>query len=136
MIFDKFITSVNQAWQGADYATLGACYHPDAVLLPPDLGPVITGRDAIVDTYREFDTSVDLLDFQVRNITTHNYGTTAVVHMDFAVDYRFKGQPGEQTSRAFSDEGQEIYVINAEGPEPLIVWRQQIVTASVPRNSS
>ena len=49
-----FIAELNDCWQRGDVEALTHCYHPDVVLLPPDLGPPIRGRDAVVASYRDF----------------------------------------------------------------------------------
>ena len=50
----RFVLALNDCWQAADLSALEGFYHPDVVLLPPDLGQPICGREAVVASYGEF----------------------------------------------------------------------------------
>ena len=121
----RFVARLNSAWQTAQWEALAAMYHIDAVLIPPDLEPVISGRDAILATYQEFADRATLLHFDTLGIRAHAFDRTTIVHTDFQVDYSVDGDRAK-------DDGQEIYVLqpsqNAAGW--VIVWRQQIVRFS------
>ena len=49
-----FLLALNDCWQRGDLEALESFYHPDVVLLPPDLGQPICGREAVVASYLEF----------------------------------------------------------------------------------
>ena len=117
------ITRLNQAWQAGDMTTVGASYHPDAVLLPPDLGPVIRGRDAIVDTYAEFNRSAVFRYFEVNNAEVFDFNSSQAVHLKFTLAYELEGTTLE-------DEGLDIYFISPYAGGLTVVWRQQVVLAS------
>ncbi len=108
---------LNEAWQHADWAAVTRCYHPDVILLPPDAGTPIVGRDAVLQTYREFVEMTELHAFEIQDTSAFTFGTTAIVHMAFEVDYTLEGLRSREA-------GLDVYTIVAQ-PEPLIVWRNQ-----------
>lgn len=117
------ITTLNQAWQAGDMATVSTTYHPDAVLLPPDLGPVIRGRDAIVETYAEFNNAANLRHFEVTDTQIFDFESSHAVHLKFTLAYEFEGT-------ILEDEGLDIYLTSPYAGRLTVVWRQQVVLAS------
>lgn len=117
------ITTLNQAWQAGDMGTVSATYHPQAVLLPPDLGPVIRGRDAIVDTYTDFNANAVLRHFEVTDTEVFDFESSHAVHLKFTLAYEFDGATLE-------DEGLDIYLTSPYAGGLTVVWRQQVVLAS------
>ncbi len=117
------ITGLNQAWPAGDLATISTSYHPDAVLLPPDLGPVIRGREAIVDTYAEFNNAAVLRHFDITDTQVFDFESSHAVHLKFTLAYEFDGA-------ALEDQGLDIYITSPYANGLVVVWRQQVVLAS------
>jgi hypothetical protein len=139
----QFLMALNRCWTSGDHEALAAFYHPDVVLLPPDLGAPIRGRDAVVASYREFADSARLLDFQVTDLDLHSFSAASaaddglraadpaaradhlvhMAHMRFDVTYELAGS-------RYQEQGLEIYTV-LEGAGGLeIVWRAQLVLDS------
>lgn len=114
---DAFVRGLNDAWRSGDWARLGDCYHERAVLLPPDAGAPIVGREAILATYREFAALAQLNDFSIPALDVFSFGDTHMAHMRFTVDYVYDE---DHTI----DSGLEIYAI-VTTERPRVVWRQQ-----------
>ena len=125
----KFLDALNATWQHGDPDALAAFYHPDTVMLPPDLETPIVGRDAVVASYRDFSASATLLDFSVTRYETFSFASrpgTPVVHMAhmyFDVRYELQGATHSET-------GLEIYSLLDSGESLQIVWRCQTVLDS------
>lgn len=117
------ITTLNQAWPAGDMATVSISYHPDAILLPPDLGPVIRGRDAIVETYASFNTLAELRQFEVTDTEVFDFHSSQAVHVKFTLAYKL-----DDTN--LEDQGLDVYLISPYAAGLSIVWRQQVVLAS------
>lgn len=116
--------ALNDAWQSGELDRLGDFYHAEAVLLPPDAGDPIVGRDAIVASYRDFDEAAVLLHFAVTELLTYGFDRTHLVHMRFDVRYELEGSRYEES-------GLEIYsLIEQEDGRFVIVWRGQSVLDS------
>jgi len=113
-----FIERLNQAWQAGRYDELPAYYHPEVVLLPPDAGAAIRGREAVVASYADFGAAAQLESFEATDIDVFAFESTCSVHMRFAVRYVYDG-------RRFEDEGVELYTVQTSGARPEIVWRCQ-----------
>ena len=114
---EAFVRALNAAWQRKDWAHLGDCYHDDAVLLPPDAGTPIVGREAILATYKEFAAAATLKQFTIPALDVFDFGSTHMVHMRFTVEYVYEG---DHTI----DSGLEVYAI-VTSDRPRVIWRQQ-----------
>jgi len=119
----QVISNLNQAWQANDLAKVSACFHPDAVLLPPDLGPAIQGQAAITEAYATFNNSAKLLSFSETQWQTFTFESSHAVHLHFSLAYELDGQ-------RLQDDGLDIYLLELCAQELVVVWRQQIVSAS------
>lgn len=126
---EKFLDALNDAWQRNDTAALAAFYHPDTVMLPPDLETPILGRDSVVASYRDFSESATLLEFAVTRYETFGFASSAgtpvlqMAHMYFDVRYELQGA-------THSESGLEIYSLLDSGDTLQIVWRCQTVLDS------
>lgn len=117
---ETLVRECNDAWQAQDWTALADCYHPAAILLPPDAGDPISGRDDIVATYQEFMEVAIIDDFQITELTSYDFPSTHLVHMRFVVEYQLDGQ-------TLKDIGLEVYAIDL-AESAAIVWRSQSIT--------
>jgi ketosteroid isomerase-like protein len=124
----EFVLALNACWQAGDLKALGGFYHPDVVLLPPDLGQPICGRDAVVASYLEFLQAARLDHFEVLELNVFPFdsatgGRTFMAHLTFAVTYTLDGE-------TYVEKGLEAYTL-AENEDGLqILWRHQSVLDS------
>ena len=122
-----FVTALNESWQQGDMDALNVCYHPDVVLLPPDLGTPIRGREAVVGSYRDFLDAARLERFEPIELDVFSFpagaGGTHMVHLTFEVDYTLDGD-------RYLEKGLEVYAILETGSGLQIIWRQQSVLDS------
>ena len=115
-----FLERLNAAWLQPDYPALAICYHPDVVLLPPDAGEPIVGRDAVLDSYREFHAAGTVESFQPDPAALYPFPGGATCHMGFGIEYRLG-------NAHFSERGLEVYTLvpDERGDDCQIVWRAQ-----------
>ncbi len=123
-----FLLNLNDCWQRGDLDALTGYYHPDVVLLPPDLGEPISGRDAVVASYLEFLQAASLehfevLDLQIFPFTTATGHSTVVAHLTFSVIYTLAGE-------TFVEKGLEVYTLSEDDEDLRILWRHQSVLDS------
>ena len=123
-----FLIDLNQCWQRGDLAAIADYYHPDVVLLPPDLGEPILGRDAVVDSYRDFLEAATLKNFEITSLEIFPFETggnsaTFVAHLAFDVAYSLDED-------VFIEKGLEVYTISEQDGEMKILWRHQAVLDS------
>lgn len=138
---EQFLQHLNDAWLSRDYATLGQLYHPDVVLLPPDAGSPLLGREAVLATYEDFHAACYVKRFTVTEQSSWPFSApqasgaaiTTMVHMRFAIDYRFsQSAPSGDTNTApetmlQTEQGMDVYTLTQISPEhaPTIIWRAQ-----------
>lgn len=123
-----FLIRLNACWQTGDLQALADFYHPDVVLLPPDLGQPIRGREAVVASYLEFLQAATLDHFEVLELDVFPYPAGPalaiyVAHMTFAVTYTLDGE-------TYVEKGLEAYTLSEEEEELKILWRHQSVLDS------
>ncbi len=114
---ERLIRSLNDAWLANDFDAILACYHPSVILLPPDAGDPIVGREAVVASYRAFSKQAKLTSFEVAELLSYEIDDLCAVHMRFDVKYRLDDAD-------FEESGMEVYWLDAA---PSIIWRHQMV---------
>jgi|GEM_PF-1909664 len=143
---EQFLTTLNDAWLGQDYVTLAGLYDSDVVLLPPDAGAPIVGRDAVIESYQDFHAACRVDDFKITSAEHFEFaqnsrsfsaspaasdgfsdagaiGATIMAHMRFRISYQLLQQNGDPLAQ--SEQGLEVYTL-IEQPEGMrIVWRAQ-----------
>jgi ketosteroid isomerase-like protein len=123
-----FLIHLNACWQTGDLQALEGFYHPEVVLLPPDLGPPIRGREAVVASYLEFLQAATLDHFEVLDLDVFPFPAgpelaTYVAHLTFAVTYTLDGE-------TYVEKGLEAYTLSEEAGRLKILWRHQSVLDS------
>jgi ketosteroid isomerase-like protein len=123
---EVLVRRLNDAWQQGDWETVTACLHPDVAMLLPDGHETLRGREAMLGSYREFVEVATLHGLQIEDIEVFAFGTTAICHMQFTIDYAIDDER-EQAS------GVEVYAI---APDPqgqsCVIWRTQQLSGEVP----
>ena len=124
----EFVLALNRCWQEGDLKALEQFYHPDVVLLPPDLGEPICGREAVVASYLEFLQAATLehfevLDLQVFPFSLSDGSSTCMAHLTFTVTYTLDGE-------AYVEKGLEAYTLGEDADGMKILWRHQSVLDS------
>ena len=125
---EAFVRALNDCWQGGDLSALEGFYHPDVVLLPPDLGQPIRGREAVVASYLEFLQAASLDHFEVLELAVFPFeapagSQTFMAHLTFAVSYTLDGE-------TYVEKGLEVYTIARQDGGLKILWRHQSVLDS------
>lgn len=124
----EFVLGLNDCWQRGDLEALSAYYHPDVVLLPPDLGQPICGREAVVASYLEFLQAASLDHFEVLELEVFPFvarggNNTAIAHLTFTVTYTLDGE-------VYVEKGLEAYTLSEDDDGLKILWRHQSVLDS------
>lgn len=124
----EFVLALNACWQTGDLEALTGFYHPDVVLLPPDLGVPICGREAVVASYLEFLQAASLASFEVLELevfpfTASTGSHTFMAHLTFAVTYTLDNE-------TYVEKGLEAYALGEDEDGLKILWRHQSVLDS------
>lgn len=117
------IDALNEAWQAGRFDDLGQYFHQDARLVAPGFGSQVSGRDAIVGTYRDFAASATIDSFHLEVPTIQQWGDTAVATTVFSMTYTFGGG-------TYTESGHDILVLARHDGEWVVVWRTVIAVES------
>lgn len=123
----QFLTDLHARWPTASEAELAAFYHPEVVLLPPDMGRPICGRGAVVASYREFVDAAELLSFDITELLVFPFSsdasTTHMAHLQFRIEYLLDAE-------RYVERGLEVYALLEQAGQLQIIWRSQTVLDS------
>jgi hypothetical protein len=109
---------INDAWVRGRPAEMSDLLHESFVILPPGAPEPVRGREAAVDSYRDFLVQATVVRFEERPLSIDIFGAAAVVTYDFELTY---GLGGKWTT----DRGREVWVFAREGGAWTAVWRTQ-----------
>ncbi|MFK7912522.1 MAG: nuclear transport factor 2 family protein [Pseudomonadales bacterium] len=120
------VQALQVAWQQEDWDAVSALFHPDAMLLPPDMGPIIHSRGDIVASYQEFMAQAQMHAFAMTDCQVQPFAQSCMVQCAFDIEFSL----GSQRE---SDRLQEIYLLEQRDRSALqIVWRQQLLDPGTP----
>ena len=118
-VISQLIRDLNQTWLQGRFDDLHRYYVEDVVMIPPGLQGEVVGRDAMVDSYRQFAQQATVHQFREDRIDVHTFESTAIVTLHFHVKYDCGGDVQEEN-------GAEILVLLCRDNEWRIAWRTQI----------
>lgn len=116
------IQDMNAAWLEGRLDGLGQYFADNAVIAPPGGQNRVVGRDAVVDSFRQYNEQATTHAFEQRDLQIDTMGSTAVARLYFRVRYEYDGSIHEEN-------GQDILVLTRSGGEWRIVWRTQLAEA-------
>jgi uncharacterized protein (TIGR02246 family) len=117
------IDALNDAWQAGRFDDLGGYFHEDARLVAPGFASQVSGRDAIVGTYRDFAASARIDEFRLDPANIERWGDTAVATSVFNMTYTFSGA-------TYTESGHDILVLARHDGEWIVVWRTVVAVES------
>jgi ketosteroid isomerase-like protein len=112
----EVLTAVNRAWCAGRIEELRSFFHPDAVIVGPDLTPVGRGRDACVESYAEFLAAATVHEFDETQVRVDDYGNAAVVSYDYRIRYELKDM-------TYDERGREVILLVRQDETWQVAWR-------------
>jgi ketosteroid isomerase-like protein len=110
------VHAINEHWRARRYDEIGRHLADDVVLAVPHSEMRITGRDAYVDTYRDYDANAVTLDFQTATPLIDVIGDTAIARCPYRVHYQLAGAE-------YRESGEDLLVFARRDGRWLVVWR-------------
>lgn len=113
------VREINEHWQAGRYDRIGALLAEGAVIAPPGFDGRVRGRDAYVQSYRDYDQAATTLEFSMGEPQVDVVGDVAVAVTPFDVVYELDGT-------RHHEKGQNILVFSRRQGEWAVVWRTDV----------
>jgi len=112
----NIIRRINELWLKKRYDEIGELLSEYVVIAPPGFEGRIHGREAYVQSYREYDQSATTREFSSDEPEIDIIGDTAVAVCPFFVVYEFEG-------KTYQENGRDMLVFSRFAGEWRVVWR-------------
>jgi ketosteroid isomerase-like protein len=110
------IRDINDHWRAKRYERIGELLADDVVMAAPGFGHRIFGRDAYVQSYRDYDATATTLEFSAGEPQIDVADNMAVAVCPFDVTYELAG-------KRYHERGHDILALSRSGGEWKVVWR-------------
>lgn len=119
----QLMDAINAAWFEQQYDQFVRLFHQDIVFNSPDFSRQIKGREACVQSYRDFMRLATIDFFQTQSPQIDLAETTAVVKVPFEMHYNIN-------EKNFREKGMDIFVCTVSQDRWVAVWRYMVQTES------
>ena len=110
------VRRINSLWRSKQYDEIGGLLSEDAVIAPPGFDGRIRGREAFVQSYRDFDLAAKTLEFTPGDPEIDVAGNVAVAACPFFIAYEVEGA-------TYRENGHDMLVLSKSSGQWLVVWR-------------
>jgi uncharacterized protein (TIGR02246 family) len=114
------IHDLNQAWWKEDFDKLASYFHPEVVFTSPDFKAEIKGRDACLQTYKEYTEQAQTHGLDIMDERIQLQGDVAVVSYHYVIDF-------ETAEKRYQESGRDIMVFKKEDNQWLVIWRGMVI---------
>lgn len=116
MTVQETVEALNRAWLEERYDELATYFHPFAVVVASNFSARLEGREACIQTYREFGAAATVLEYVPERPQVNHWGSTAVAVCPFFIVY-------ELNNKTYREKGVDLLVLTNEEGSWQIVWR-------------
>lgn len=116
------VREINRAWSEGRADDLTEFFREDMVMAPLGLDMRLVGREACIDSYRDFCSKATVHELLETAPAVDVFGDTAVAAYSWQVSYELNGE-------SFEDTGQEVFVFLREEGKWWAVWRTIVPSA-------
>jgi hypothetical protein len=110
------IERINRAWQTGHTDQLRDLFHHEMVIVGPCFQPLCRGREACVESYREFVANATVHEYCASDLKIETWGSTAVGTYAWSMTYEKVGERSRET-------GTDQFVFGQEEERWLALWR-------------
>jgi uncharacterized protein (TIGR02246 family) len=110
------VRRLNATWLNGNVDDLVEFFEPDVVLVAPGFVQRVAGRDALIDSYRNFLDQATLHHFELFEPSIHVFGGTAVATCPYETEYSVGGQ-------RWKGDGHDVLVLLEKEGTWRVVWR-------------
>lgn len=115
-IIRGIVQAIEAHWRAQEYERIGDLVAEDVVIAPPGSDERLRGREAYVQSFRDYDQWATTLEFSSAEPQIDVVGEVAVAVSAFRVVYEHQGA----THR---EKGNDILVLERQAGRWLVVWR-------------
>ena len=112
----RVVERINGLWLSKQYEAIGELLDEDVVIAPPGLSGRIRGREAYVQSYRDYDKEATTHQFSPSEPEIDIVGETAIAKNPFFVMYEIRG-------KVYRESGYDLLVLSRSTGEWRVVWR-------------
>lgn len=112
----QIVHAINGAWRSKQYDAIASYLAPEVVIAPPGSTDRVRGREAYVQSYREYDQQAETLEFSASEVHVDLLGDFAVASTPFNITYRLQ-------DNICRDQGLELLVFHREAGNWCVAWR-------------
>ncbi len=110
------VQEINERWLSKRYDEIGELLSKHAVIAPPGFDGRIRGREAYVQSYREYDQAATTLEFLSGELEIDIVEDVAIAVCPFFVAYELNGEE-------FRENGRDLLVLSRSTGEWRVMWR-------------
>lgn len=118
------IRELNETWLRGRIDDLGQFFARDVVVAPPGDKHRVIGREAVVDSFRQFVEQAKTHRFDELDLQVDVVATNAVAVLEFAIRYEIEGL-------TYEERGRDILVMALSEGVWQIVWRTQVTDEAI-----
>jgi ketosteroid isomerase-like protein len=112
----RVVQRINELWLSRDYSQIGELIAENAVIAQPGSNGRIRGREAYVQSYRDYDHAATTQEFSPGEPQVDVIGDVAVAICPFRIVYDLQG-------KTYREKGNDILVLSRSTGEWQVVWR-------------
>jgi hypothetical protein len=112
----QILKKINEAWVSGHPEKLQDYFHADMVVAQLGIGRVGIGRQACIQSYKDFVSRAIVREVKESDHSIDVWGDTAVASYTYEIDYEMNG-------KEHSDSGQDVFVFIRDKGKWLAVWR-------------
>src|SRR5262249_4289479 len=83
----QMLEQLNQAWKSRKFEELHQYFDDNIVMLGPGLKELVRGREGLVQSYVDFMTKSQLIEYRESNHFAHDFQTSAVAGYDWSMTW-------------------------------------------------
>lgn len=112
----QVVNKINESWLSKNYDEIGKCLDDKVVMAPPGSSKRIKGKDAYIQSYRDYDTVAKTHSLEPEEPQIDIIGDTAVVIHPFSVTYEMKGE-------VYQERGSDFLILKRQDIGWRVIWR-------------
>ncbi len=115
----ELLETINSSWSNRQFENLHECFHQDICMQLPDFSGKISGRDVLVQSYKDFVDKAEVLEFSEDNPQIDIIESTAVAIYTYTIKYRMNDTVYDESAR-------EMFIFSKIDDDWKAVWRTML----------